>query len=233
MDIKSILDFLHLLSQNNNREWFNKHKAFYTTSREHHIRLLEKLILLLADFDAELRHLRPQECIFRIYRDLRFTQDKTPYKTFFGAFMAAGGKNSERAGYYLHLKPDNCFITGGIWMPEAPQLKILRKSIVDNLDEFEDIVHSQDFVSSFGSLDGRRLRTAPKGFPVDFPGMDYLKFKDYTATHKLSAREMERSDFCEYIAGLFQHLYPLNRFLNFALDEYKENKPFYNHPINS
>ena len=98
MDIKSILDFLHLLSQNNNREWFNKHKAFYTTSREHHIRLLEKLILLLADFDAELRHLRPQECIFRIYRDLRFTQDKTPYKTFFGAFMAAGGMNSERAG---------------------------------------------------------------------------------------------------------------------------------------
>jgi transcriptional regulator with XRE-family HTH domain len=95
------------------------------------------------------------------------------------------------------------------------------------------IVHSQDFVSSFGSLDGRRLRTAPKGFPADFPGMDYLKFKDYTATHKLSALEMERSDFCEYIAGLFQHLYPLNRFLNFALDEYKENKPFYNHPINS
>ncbi len=232
MDIKSILDFLHLLSQNNNREWFNEHKAFYIAVREHHIQLLEKLLLLLAGFDAELRHLRPQECLFRIYRDLRFSRDKTPYKTHFGAFMAAGGKNSERAGYYLHLQPDNCFITGGIWMPEASRLKILRQSIVDNLDEFEDIVHSQDFVSSF-TLDGRRLQTAPKGFPADFPGMDYLKFKDYTATRELNTQETERSDFCEYIAGIFQRLYPFNRFLNYALDEYKENKPLYNQPINS
>lgn len=228
MDIKSILDFLYLLSQNNNKEWFNEHKALYTLSREYHVQLIDKLIMLLADFDAELRHLKPQDCIFRIHRDLRFSQDKTPYKIHFGAFMAAGGKNSGRAGYYLHLQPDNCFITGGIWMPEAPQLKILRHSIVENLDEFEDIVHSQSFVSGFGSLDGRRLLTAPKGFPIDFPGTDYLKFKDYTATHKLNSRETERADFCEYIAGIFQQLYPLNRFLNYALDEHNENKPLYN-----
>ncbi len=227
MNVSGILDFLRLLSQNNNREWFNEHKALYNESREYHIQLLEKLIFLLADFDAELRHLKPQECIFRIYRDIRFSQDKKPYKTHFGAFIAAGGKNSDRAGYYLHLQPENCFITGGIWMPEAPRLKILRQSIVDNLEEFEDIVHSHSFKTNFGSLDGRRLLTAPKGFSTDFPGIDYLKFKDYTATHKLNIPETERTDFCEYIADISRQLYPLNRFLNYALDEHKENTQLY------
>ncbi|MDD4361693.1 MAG: DUF2461 domain-containing protein [Bacteroidales bacterium] len=228
MNISGILEFLRRLSQNNNREWFNEHKALYTESREYHFQLIEKLIMLLADFDTELRHLKPQECIFRIHRDLRFSQDKTPYKNHLGAFMTLGGKNNDRAGYYLHLQPDNCFITGGIWMPAAPQLKILRHSIIENLDEFEDIIHAQSFRENFGTMDGRRLLTAPKGFPIDFPGMDYLKYKDYTATHKLNSEETERSDFCEYIAGIFQQLYPLNRFLNYALDEHQENKQLYN-----
>lgn len=224
MNIKGILDFLRLLSQNNNREWFNEHKALYTQSRKSHILLVEKLILLLGNFDAEIRHLNPQECIFRIYRDLRFSRDKSPYKTHYGAFMAAGGKNSDRAGYYLHLEPGNSFITGGIWMPESPNLKILRRSIMENLDEFEEIIHNPSFKDYFGSMEGRRLLTAPKGFPADFSGIDYLKYKDFTATHKLNSEETERFDFCEYIAGIFQHLYPLNRFLNYALDEHKENK---------
>lgn len=224
MNINGIIDFLRLLSQNNNREWFNEHKALYTRSRKSHILLVEKLILLLGNFDAEIRHLNPQECIFRIYRDLRFSRDKSPYKTHYGAFMAAGGKNSDRAGYYLHLEPGNSFITGGIWMPESPNLKILRRSIMENLDEFEEIIHNQSFKDYFGSLEGRRLLMAPKGFPADFSGIDYLKYKDFTATHKLNSEETERSDFCEYIAGIFQHLYPLNRFLNYALDEHKENK---------
>lgn len=223
MTIKGILDFLQLLSQNNNREWFNDNKAAYSECREYFTQVVASIIIFLAEHDLELRHIKPQDCLFRTHRNLRFSKDKTPYKSHFAAYISAKGKKNDRAGYYLHLQPNNNLLSGGMWMPETDKLKILRNSIMENLEEFEEIIHASDFTSYFGQLDGRRLKTSPKGFPADFIGMDYLKFKDYTATHTLNTNDLEHPDFPAYVAGILTKLYPLNRFLNYALDEHKEN----------
>lgn len=223
MNAYILIDFLKQLIMNNNREWFHAHKAMYEQCANYYAELVEHLLIEIAKIDNTLTTVQAKECIFRIYRDVRFSLDKSPYKDHFGAFMAAaGGRKSCRGGYYLHIQPGQSAIVGGIWMPDANELKVLRQSIYENTDEFLEIIHEPSFLKYYKRLDGRPLKLSPKGFPKDYPQMDLLKFKDYIVSCPFDDDCLKSPDFVAYAVERFKAVYPLNRFLNYALDEAEE-----------
>ena len=146
--MKAIFDFLRKLRDNNDREWFNAHKPEYLELKDRFEKWVSELIERTADFDEEVRGLAAKDCVYRIYRDTRFSPDKTPYKTHFGAYIASpGGRNSNRAGYYVHLEPDGSLLGGGLYCPDPALLKRLRQDIYDNIEEFTSILQEKAFVN--------------------------------------------------------------------------------------
>jgi uncharacterized protein (TIGR02453 family) len=221
MNINSVLDFISDLIQNNNREWFAENKKRYDEARAYFEQISSKLVVEIAGFDKELVHVEAKDCIFRIYRDIRFSHDKTPYKNHFGVFMAAGGgRKSVRGGYYLHLEPGKSFVATGVWCPPPPLLKALRQSVYDNIEELETIIRQPEFKKRFrGFYDEDKLKTVPKGFPADFPSADLLKLKHYMVEYQLTDEILNSNDFVGEIASIFRTAYPLNKFLNYTVDE--------------
>lgn len=221
MSTKTILQFLSELSSNNNREWFALNKATYEKERLNFEQLCNELIPEIAKFDAEIKHVEAKDCIFRIYRDTRFSHDKTPYKTHFGVFIAtAGGRKSQRGGYYLHLDPVGSFIASGVWCPEPNLLKALRKSVYDNIDELNEIRSNKNFEQYFKSFfDEDKLKNVPPGYPKDFPDAELLKLKHYMVEHKLDNSILEATNFVQQVAAIFNYAHPLNKFLNYTVDE--------------
>ncbi len=221
MDIQKILLFLKDLKANNNREWFTVNKERYEVVRADFEEISKNLIFEIAKFDEDIRNVDVKECVFRIYRDIRFSHDKTPYKTHFGVFIAsAGGRKSQRGGYYLHLDPDGCFIGLGVWCPPPPLLKALRQSVYDNIDELNEIRHSAGFSKYFDTFyEEDKLKTVPAGFPKDFPDAELLKLKHYLVEYKLSEDELKSPNFITDIASIAKSGYPLNKFLNYTVDE--------------
>lgn len=177
--MKEIFKFLERLARNNDREWFQEHKEQYDTLRKVFEFMVQELIEQISCFDPTVQGLQAKNCIFRIYRDTRFSYDKTPYKTHFGAWITRGGRKSEYPGYYLHLEPGNCVLAAGIWHPDTKLLKMVRQEIYENIDEFKEIIENKDFVNTFGSVQGGSLKMMPKGFPKDFPEGHLLMLKDY------------------------------------------------------
>ncbi|MBN2765604.1 MAG: DUF2461 domain-containing protein [Paludibacteraceae bacterium] len=222
MNVSNMLNFLRSLKENNNREWFAANKAWYEACKIDFDEMSKMLILEIATFDPEISNLNARDCVFRIYRDTRFSKDKTPYKTHFGVFIAEGGRKSERAGYYLHIEPGNGFLASGVWCPPSALLKSLRKSIFDNIDELNEIRNEDDFKNTFDRFfDEDKLKTVPAGFPKDFPDGDLLKLKHYMVEFKLDDDFLQRNDLLQQLANVFRRAYPFNRFLNYAVDEYK------------
>jgi len=221
MNIDNILRFLKELKINNNREWFAENKSWYNQVRAEFEFLSKDFILEISKFDEEIKHVEVKDCIFRIYKDIRFSHDKTPYKTHFGVFVAsAGGRKSQRGGYYLHLDPDGCFVAVGVWSPEPNLLKALRQSVYDNIDELNEIRNNPQFSKYFiDFFDEDKLKTVPKGFPKDFPDAELLKLKHYMVEYKLEDALREKEDFVQQVAEVAKTAYPLNRFLNYTVDE--------------
>jgi uncharacterized protein (TIGR02453 family) len=225
MNIQYLLGFLSELSENNNREWFAQNKERYDTCKEYFEKISKELILQISAFDDEIKHVEAKDCIFRIYRDTRFSHDKTPYKTHFGVFIAAaGGRKSQKAGYYLHIDPAGSFIGSGVWCPPPPLLKALRQCVYDNIDEFVEITDQKNFNSYFPKLyDEDKLKTVPTGFPKDFSHAEWLKVKHYLVEYRLNKDILESEDFITKVAGIFKTAYPFNRFLNYTVDEQTNN----------
>lgn len=221
MKIQEILHFLTDLKENNNREWFAANKSRYETTRQYFEEIGRELIVEISKFDADIKHLDVKDCIFRIYRDTRFSHDKTPYKSHYGIFIAAaGGRKSERGGYYLHLDPAGCFVAVGVWCPPPPLLKILRESVYHNIDELNEIRHEAKFSSFFQQFyQEDKLKTVPRGFPKDFPDAELLKLKHYMVEHPLSEEILQSDYFVEKVAQIAKAAYPLNRFLNYSFEE--------------
>jgi len=221
MDIQKILLFLKDLKANNNREWFTANKERYEVVRADFEEISKNLIFEIAKFDEDIRNVDVKECVFRIYRDIRFSHDKTPYKTHFGVFIASvGGRKSQRGGYYLHLDPDGCFIGLGVWCPPPPLLKALRQSVYDNIDELNEIRHSADFSKYFDTFyEEDKLKMVPAGFPKDFQDAELLKLKHYLVEYKLSEDELKSPNFVTDIASIAKSGHPLNKFLNYTVDE--------------
>lgn len=214
-----IVSFLVSLRDNNNKEWFDLHREEYSQARKAFEALTEELINATCRLDSSIGKLSPKDCIFRINRDVRFSHNKDPYKTHFGAFIAPGGKNSINPGYYIHIEPEKTFAGGGLYMPQPIYLKAIRDEIFHNTDEFRNIILDKNFISSFKgiSLMGDELKTAPKGYPKDWEDIDLLKFKHYTCGRHFSNKEVMSPDFVNKIITSFQHLKPLNQFLNSAI----------------
>ena len=221
MAVENIIRFLRDLNANNNREWFAENKTWYDQVRIEFEKLSKDLIVGISSFDEEIKHVEVKDCVFRIYRDTRFSHDKTPYKTHFGVFIAsAGGRKSQRGGYYLHLDPAGCFVAAGVWCPQPDLLKVLRQSVYDNIDELNEIRNSPSFSKYFTSFfEEDKLKTVPRGFPKDFPDAEMLKLKHYMVEYKLDESIINSPDLAQQVTDIVKCAYPLNRFLNYTVDE--------------
>ncbi len=214
-----ILTFLRSLSRHNDRIWFNEHKERYLTVKAEVEALTERLIAGVAQFDPDASRLRPADCLYRIYRDTRFSADKTPYKTHIGIYINPPfGKKSPRCGYYLHLEPDNCLVAGGAWCPPSAQLRAIRQDIYDNIEEYLEILSNADFIRYYTQVGDNLLKTAPKGFPKDWEHIELLKPRDFTAFAPLDTEDLDAPDFESRVLDRMRAVKPLNDFLNFTLD---------------
>ena len=216
---KKTLDFIKDLKKNNNREWFNENKARYTAAREEFVDFVTALIPQLAKFDPKVADQDPKKSVFRIYRDTRFSKDKTPYKTNLGGHVLPGGKSNvhSAAGYYIHLEPGNCFLAGGAYLPPGPWISAIRQEIDFNAKEFKKILNGKKFKEYFGEIEGDKLKTAPKGYPKDHPEIELLRYKSLLAVHRMSDKQVLAPDFLKHATGVFKVLYPFDAFLNRAM----------------
>lgn len=219
--IKNILDFLSELKKNNNRDWFAENKVRYESAKHNFEMLGNQLISDISTFDEDIKGFDVKDAIFRIYRDTRFSPDKTPYKTHFGMYIAsAGGRKSNRGGYYLHIEPDGCFFGAGVWMPQPDILKALRQSVYENIEEFIEIIENKIFKASFPELDkSQMLKRVPAGFPTDFEYAELLKHKSYLVGHGFSNDEFLSSNIIKRLSELAKTAYPFLQFLNYTVDE--------------
>ncbi|MBC8053342.1 MAG: DUF2461 domain-containing protein [Sphingobacteriaceae bacterium] len=213
------LKFLKGLSQNNNREWFGIHKKDYEASRENVLEFTSKIIADLAAFDDTIpTDLNPKDCVMRIYRDIRFSNDKTPFKTNFGIAISANGKNFKGPGYYIHIQPSKSFIAGGAWYPETDELKAIRQEIDYNGSELRSILNEDGFKKVFEDLDREgALKTTPKGYPADHEDINYLKLKSFTATSQIADTVLTGPGAVKKIVDNLEKIYPLTIFLRNAI----------------
>lgn len=211
---KSTIDFLKALKKNNNREWFAKNKSRYEDALHDFEVFVNTLIHAASEFDSTVRDLLPKDCIFRIYRDIRFSKDKTPYKIHFGASIGIGGRKSDLAGYYFHLAPGEVLAAGGLYSPSPAQLLAVRKSFLERTSEIQSILNDKEFKKYFGKLWGEKLKTVPKGFPKDHKAIELLKYKSFTAFHEMDDKKVFSKSLVEYTAKVFKAAMPLIYFLN-------------------
>lgn len=217
MDIKKINHFLGELSRNNHKEWMDANKSWYQECRKDFIDFVDHLLRGIAVFDPAVIGLEPKKCVFRINRDVRFSKNKDPYKTNFGAAMGEGGRHAGNPIYYFHLEPKRSFLAGGLYMPEAESLKKIRQEVDYNPEPLKKIVETPDFQEVFGPIQGERLKTAPKGYPKDHPNIDLLQLKSYIVVHDLDRKEVEAEDMLDRILGMYRQIKPFNDYLSVAI----------------
>jgi len=214
-----ILDFLTDLKANNNREWFQEHKSRYEVARKTFEAFIDELIPRIRAIDPRIDLITAKDCVFRIYRDVRFSTDKSPYKPNMGAYIARGGKGSQMAGYYVHFEPGASFLAGGIYMPQPEILKKIREEIYYQVDEFKKIINNKEFLEVFGEIhDPEKMKNPPKGFAKDFPDIDLLKFRNYAVMHQVTDEKILKEEYLDYAADVFKTLYPFNVFFNRMFD---------------
>jgi uncharacterized protein (TIGR02453 family) len=213
------IDFLKDLVKNNNREWFQANKAAHDTARENVISFTAELLVLLHKIDPGIDEaLDPKKCVMRIYRDIRFSLNKTPYKNHFGISIPTSGLKGGGVEYYFHLTPGKTFIAGGYWMPEAAHLKAIRQEIDYNGKDLKSIIGEPGFVKLFGSFTAQeQLKTVPQGYAADNENIELLKLKSFIVSHDLTDKELFKADIAQQVAAICSRIYPLNVFLKNAI----------------
>lgn len=218
---KDTVNYIKKLSKNNNKPWFEEHRDEYVKAREDFEKFVSGLIKKVGLFDEDIKELSPKDCIFRLYRDVRFSKDKTPYKTHFGASFDKGGRKSIYAGYYFHIEPGNkSFAGGGIWMPMAPEIKKIRQEIDYNLEEFQKIISDKKFKKEYGQLDDAdevKLKTLPRGYEKDNPATEFIKLKSILALKNIPDEELTKPTLLNNTVKTFEALMPLIKFINHSL----------------
>ena len=210
----STLSFLKKLAKNNNRDWFNENKTLYTEAQADILKFVENLISETGTFDPEILKLDPKKTLFRIYRDTRFSKDKSPYKTNFGAALGMG-KGGQNGGYYLHIEPGKSFLAGGVYQPQPDVLKKIRKEISTFGDDFTKIISHKDFKKNFGGLsEESKLVKVPQGFEKDDPMAEFLKLKDFVVMYPLKDEDLLDENAAANFAKIYMAIKPLNDFLN-------------------
>ncbi|WP_257669959.1 DUF2461 domain-containing protein [Parapedobacter tibetensis] len=218
---KATFQFLKDLKKNNNRDWFMDNKSRFEEAKADFEEYINSLISQISKYDKGISHLQAKDCIFRIYRDVRFSKDKSPYKTNFGAHITSAKSKSEihtKAGYYIHLAVGDSMLAGGAYLPPAPWLKNIRAEIDYHGEELKKIITSAAFKKYFKEIEGEKLVKAPKGVPKDHPDIELLKYKSYLAVHKLDDKTVLSKEFVTYSADVFKALKPFDDFLNRSQD---------------
>jgi uncharacterized protein (TIGR02453 family) len=216
------LKFLSALKKNNNKPWFDTHRSDYQQAKEDFTAFVASIIGKHSPADPSISEIKAKDCLFRINRDVRFSKDKSPYKTNMGASINRGGKKSFLAGYYFHLEPGGSFVGGGIYMPPAPEMKKIRQEIDYNFTDFNKLLQSKKFKSLFGDLysgDDMKLTIPPKGYTKDNPAVEYLKLKSWFAMTKLSDADLTAKTLQKKTLDAFATIQPLIEFLNTGLME--------------
>jgi len=215
------IKFLKDLKKNNNKPWFDAHRNQYEAARIDYSNFIQLVIDAMQKKDTTITGLTSKDCLFRINRDIRFSKDKTPYKTAFGASIKRGGKKSPYAGYYFHFEPGASFVGGGMWMPEAAALKNMRQEIDYNWDEFKSILQNRSFKKIYGDMykDGEiSLSTMPKGYEKDHPAAGYLKLKSFIAETRIEDEELTKAGLHKQVVTAFEALQPLLNFINRTIE---------------
>ncbi len=218
MDVKQMHTFLSGLAANNSKEWMEAHKAEYQTAKQHFIDLIQQAIEQTIPFDGEVAGEEAKKCIFRLNRDVRFSNNKDPYKTNFGGSISKGGRKTGNPGYYIHIMPGNNFVGGGLYQPMPDALKKIRQEIDYNADEMRRIISSKSFTSVFDEPFDDQVKTAPKGYSKDNPNIDLLKYKSFIYMRKFTDKEAQSDNFSSEVINTFKALKPYLDFLRRGLD---------------
>ncbi len=213
------VDFLAKLEKNNNKAWFDKNRDAYETAKADFELFVADVQSQLAKIVPDLAEQKTKDMIFRIFRDVRFSKDKTPYKAHFSAYFSRGGRKSPDAGYYLHLQPGNkSFLAGGMWMPEGALLKAARQEIDYNFDEFKSIINKASFKKLFKELEGEKLKTLPQGYTADNAAIEYLKMKSFIVSMKQEDKVFTTKNAASKVVSSFTAMQPFVDFMNRAMD---------------
>ncbi len=243
MDAKRILSFLREVMANNNRPWFQEHKAEYEAVRADFEQGVAQALERIVTFDPEIAHLTVKDCTYRFYRDTRFSPDKSPYKNHFGAYIDARGKKALRGGYYLHLEPDHCLVAvGNYWLP-TNILTACRNEMMANTEAWLKCVESKAFKKYFKDVRAPRsgeqrseweeswdspqgfgltkLKTCPSGFPKDWEYVHYLRLKDYCCWHHVADDFFEGDHWLDEMEKMCRAAKPMMDFMNAIIDDYE------------
>ena len=218
---KETINFLAALKKNNSKEWFDVNRKMYETAKQDFTAFVGEIITEFGKKDDSIAHLQPKDCMFRINRDVRFSKDKSPYKTNMGASFSKGGKKSMLAGYYFHLEPGSSFMGGGIYMPDADTTKKIRQEIDYSFEDFKKIIHNKKFVAQYGGLtinEEFSLTREPKGYEKDNPAIEYIKLKSWLATYPIPDQMLTDIALLSKVVVAFEALLPVMNFLNKALE---------------
>jgi len=241
MDQKRIIRFLRQVMANNNRAWFQEHKAEYEAVKAEFEHGVAQAIERVITFDEEIVHVAVKDCTYRFYRDTRFSPDKSPYKNHFGAYINAKGKKALRGGYYLHMEPGHCLVAvGNYWLP-TNILTSCRNEMMANTDLWLKCVESKAFQTYFGSPNTNsiketsdvstwdqpqgfgleKLKTCPAGFPKDWPYVHYLRLKDYCVWHAVLDTFFDGDGWLDEMERMFRAAKPMMDFMNAVIDDYE------------
>ena len=212
---KENIDFLNQLKQNNNREWFLANKPVYEKNRQNVIEFADEVLSLLNQHD-NIETISGKKSLYRIYRDVRFSKDKTPYKTHWAGYYKRA-TNLLRGGYYFHIEPGNSFVGGGFWSPNPKDLKRIRTNILEFGDELLDIVNSKEFIAHFGTLKGEQLKTAPKGFDKNHKYINLLRYKQFLLIKPFTDKEVLQNNFALKVNDTFKAMRPFFNYMSEAL----------------
>ncbi|MDD3736713.1 MAG: DUF2461 domain-containing protein [Bacteroidales bacterium] len=212
----STISFLHDLNRHNDRLWFSANRPRYESARENFSVFVQAVIDDIIEFEPIMRGLEAKSCIFRINRDIRFTHDKSVYKTNFGAFIVRGGKkNGVRfPGYYLHIEPGQSFVSGGAYIPPPPWLNRIRENISVNGNRLVEIITSKEYRKYFDGIEGEKLKVPPRGHSKDHPHIELIKMKSFLPQKLFTDDEVVSTEFFGVVTSAFRAMKPLNDFLN-------------------
>ncbi|WP_091211234.1 DUF2461 domain-containing protein [Mucilaginibacter gossypiicola] len=211
----SCFDFMRQLKQNNNREWFAQNKETYQQQLEL-VEVFAGGLLNLMNTHDVIETPNAKKALHRIYRDIRFSKDKTPFKTNWSGNFTRAGKH-RRGGYYFHLEPGNTFIGGGFWAPNNPDLKRIRDDIAFDASPLQKIISSTEFKTTFGVLEGEQLKTAPKGYAADHEAIELLRYKQFLVRKHFTDAEALKPDFVNRASDTFKAMRPFFDYMSDVL----------------
>ncbi|MBA4277135.1 DUF2461 domain-containing protein [Flavobacterium sp.] len=217
---KNSLQFLDDLKTNNNRDWFLDNKKRYEVFKKDYQQLVTDFLDAMKPLDPSLEMLEVKNCTFRINRDIRFSKDKSPYKDHVGIWISSGSKGMNRSGYYIHISRTGSFIAGGLYCPEAEDLKKMRKEIAFFHEDLEEIINNKNFQKEFGDFDRNEknlLKNPPRGYEKDHPAIEFLKLKSFETSQKFNIEDVLQEDFVAKMTKKLIVLKPLNDFINRAV----------------